>query len=89
MNVRVDDPLPLAKFGIGQPVPRNEDPVLVRGEGQYTDDIALPGQLYAAFVRSPYAHATLNGIDAEAARSMPGSWASTRPLTLPRRATAP
>src|SRR6056297_2148186 len=35
------------KFGIGQPVPRKEDPVLVRGEGRYTDDINLPGQLYA------------------------------------------
>ena len=35
----------LTKFGIGQPVPRSEDPVLVRGEGRYTDDVepARPG----------------------------------------------
>ena len=33
----------LQKFGIGQPVPRTEDPHLVRGEGRYTDDINLPG----------------------------------------------
>ena len=32
------------KFGVGQPVPRKEDPVLLRGEGRYTDDLNLPGQ---------------------------------------------
>ena len=48
--------LSLMKFGIGQPVPRKEDPTLVRGEGRYTDDVNLPGQAYAVFVRSPYAH---------------------------------
>jgi carbon-monoxide dehydrogenase large subunit len=41
------------KFGIGQPVPRKEDPVLLRGEGRFTDDLALPGQAHAAMVRSP------------------------------------
>ena len=35
------------RFAIGQPVPRAEDPVLVRGEGHYTDDVNLPGQAYA------------------------------------------
>ena len=35
-------------FGIGQPVPRVEDPQLVTGAGRFTDDIDLPGQLYAA-----------------------------------------
>ncbi|WP_460448351.1 xanthine dehydrogenase family protein molybdopterin-binding subunit [Alsobacter sp. SYSU BS001988] len=64
--------LSLMKFGIGQPVPRNEDPVLVRGEGRYTDDVNMPGQLYAAFVRSPYAHGVINGIDLSAALDMPG-----------------
>ena len=53
-----------APFGIGQPVPRKEDPILVRGEGRYTDDLSLDGQLYAAFVRSPHAHGVLNGIAA-------------------------
>ncbi|MGA0597053.1 xanthine dehydrogenase family protein molybdopterin-binding subunit [Enterovirga sp. CN4-39] len=60
------------KFGIGQPVHRREDPVLVQGQGCYTDDISLPGQVYAAFVRSPYAHGEVRGIDTEAAREMPG-----------------
>ncbi|MFN7635159.1 MAG: xanthine dehydrogenase family protein molybdopterin-binding subunit, partial [Acetobacteraceae bacterium] len=60
------------KFGIGQPVPRNEDPVLLRGEGRYTDDVALPGALHAVFVRSQHAHGVLRGIDVSAARGMPG-----------------
>ncbi|MGO4124645.1 xanthine dehydrogenase family protein molybdopterin-binding subunit [Inquilinus sp. YAF38] len=60
------------QFGIGQPVSRMEDPVLLRGEGRYTDDVSLPGQAYAAFVRSPHAHGVIAGIDAEAARAMPG-----------------
>ncbi|MFE1600353.1 xanthine dehydrogenase family protein molybdopterin-binding subunit [Methylobacterium sp. ID0610] len=74
MNARPDarDFAAPQKFGIGQPVPRAEDPVLVRGEGRYTDDLALDGQAYAAFVRSPIAHGRLKGIDAEAARAMPG-----------------
>src|SRR5713226_5749347 len=62
----------LQKFGIGQPVPRSEDPVLVRGEGRYTDDISLPGQAYAAIVRSRHAHGTIRAIDVAAARAMPG-----------------
>ena len=58
--------------GIGQRVPRQEDATLVRGGGQYTDDLALDGQLHAAFVRSPYAHAIIRGIDASGARAMKG-----------------
>jgi len=61
-----------APFGIGQPVPRKEDPILVRGEGRYTDDLSLEGQLYAAFVRSPHAHGLLNGVDISAAQAMKG-----------------
>ena len=60
------------KFAVGQPVSRKEDPVLLRGEGQYSDDINLPGQLHAAFVRSPYAHGFLRGVDVTEARTMPG-----------------
>ena len=45
------------KFGLGQSVPRLEDPRLLSGAGRYTDDISLQGQVYAAFVRSPHAHA--------------------------------
>lgn len=60
------------KFAIGQPVSRKEDPVLLRGEGRYTDDLHLPGQLHAVFVRSRYAHGVLGGVDAAAARQSPG-----------------
>ena len=60
------------KFGIGQPVPRNEDPVLLQGRGRYTDDISLPGQLHAVMVRSPYAHGVIRGIDISAATEVPG-----------------
>jgi carbon-monoxide dehydrogenase large subunit len=66
------DQLALTKFGIGQPVPRNEDPILVRGKGRYTDDLNLPGQAYAVIVRSGYAHGAINGIDAEEAGHLPG-----------------
>ena len=64
--------LDLDRYAIGQPVPRSEDPVLVRGEGRYTDDINLPGQAYAVIVRSHYAHGVIRGIDTAAARAMPG-----------------
>jgi len=62
----------LRKFGIGQPVPRAEDPTLVRGEGRYSDDVNLDGQAHAVVVRSTYAHGVIRGIDADAARAMPG-----------------
>jgi carbon-monoxide dehydrogenase large subunit len=57
---------------IGRSLPRFEDLRLVRGAGRYTDDISVPGQAYAAFVRSPHAHAHVLGVDAKAARDMPG-----------------
>ncbi|MEJ0020391.1 MAG: xanthine dehydrogenase family protein molybdopterin-binding subunit [Acetobacteraceae bacterium] len=68
------DPALLAdqKFSIGQPVSRKEDPVLLRGEGRYTDDLNLAGQLYGVMLRSPMAHGIIRSIDAEAARGMPG-----------------
>ncbi|ARQ02218.1 xanthine dehydrogenase family protein molybdopterin-binding subunit [Pseudorhodoplanes sinuspersici] len=62
----------LAKFGVGQPVLRNEDPTLVQGHGRYTDDINLAEQVYAVIVRSPYGHGIVNGIDTEAAKALPG-----------------
>lgn len=62
----------MAKFGIGQAVPRTEDPRLLMGQGQYTDDVTLPGQLFAYFVRSPFAHAELGAIDVSAAQAAPG-----------------
>src|SRR5437764_13317279 len=60
------------KFGIGQPVRRTEDPVFVRGQGRYTDDVRLPNQAYAAMVRSRHAHGVIRNIDVKAARAMPG-----------------
>jgi carbon-monoxide dehydrogenase large subunit len=73
MNVH-DDPhsLALMKFGIGQPVPRTEDPVLVRGAGCYTDDLKVAGEAYAVMVRSRFAHGIIKRIDTTAARAMPG-----------------
>ena len=70
MNAPLDaDNLSLMKFGIGQPVPRQEDPTLLRGQGRYTDDVNLPDQAYAVMVRSQVAHGVLKGIDtAEASR---------------------
>ena len=70
-DTSMPDPTRL-KFGIGQPVPRNEDPILLQGRGRYTDDLSLPGQLHAVMVRSPYAHGIIRGIDTEAARQVPG-----------------
>ena len=67
-----DNQLGMMKFGIGQPVPRSEDPKLLRGEGNYTDDVNLDCQAYGVMVRSPYAHGTLNGIDSAEARAAPG-----------------
>jgi carbon-monoxide dehydrogenase large subunit len=58
--------------GIGQPVLRKEDARLLVGAGCYSDDVNLPGQAYACFVRSPHAHARLGGIDTAAALATPG-----------------
>lgn len=56
----------------GASVKRKEDGRFLTGKGRYTDDITLTGQTYAAFVRSPYAHAKIASIDASAAKAMPG-----------------
>jgi len=60
------------RFAIGQPVPRAEDPVLLRGEGHYADDFNRPRQAYCVMVRSPYAHGVIRGTDTAAARAAPG-----------------
>jgi carbon-monoxide dehydrogenase large subunit len=62
--------LDLDRFAIGQPVPRSEDPVLLRGEGHYADDVSLPGQVHAVMVRSGHAHGIIRKIDTRAARGM-------------------
>ncbi|UDQ88300.1 xanthine dehydrogenase family protein molybdopterin-binding subunit [Xanthobacter autotrophicus] len=57
---------------IGAAVRRKEDHRFITGKGRYTDDLDRPGQAYAYFVRSPYAHARIRHIDATAAKAMPG-----------------
>ncbi len=62
----------LAREGFGQPVRRKEDARLLVGGGCYSDDVNLPGQAYACFVRSPHAHARIRRIETAAARATPG-----------------
>ncbi|MGZ5207055.1 MAG: hypothetical protein ACXWCI_19215, partial [Caldimonas sp.] len=62
----------VARFGSGQAVARVEDRALLQGLGRFTDNVAVPGQAVIAFLRSPYAHAEIVGVDAAAARAMPG-----------------
>src|SRR5712691_6644710 len=57
---------------VGRPLKRTEDPRLVQGQGQYVDDIALPGLTHLAFLRSPHAHARVVAIRTDAARKAPG-----------------
>lgn len=58
--------------GIGHSVPRQEDARLIEGQGNFLDDIALPGMLYMAIHRSPLAHARIRGIDTSAASAVEG-----------------
>ena len=57
---------------IGQPVPRHEDPTLLRGEGRYTGDVSLPNQAYGYVLRAPHAHAQINSISTSEAKAAPG-----------------
>ena len=57
-------------FGSG--IRRREDPRLITGAATYTDDVKLPGMVHAAMLRSPHAHAKINGIDTSAAAEAPG-----------------
>src|SRR6185436_17491690 len=58
--------------GMGTSLLRKEDAKFIRGQGQYIDDIKLPGMLFGAIVRSPYAHARIKGIDKSKALAVPG-----------------
>src|ERR1700730_11127247 len=58
--------------GFGKPLPRQEDPRLITGRGRFSDDVTLPGQVHAALVRSPHAHARIGVIDPAAALALPG-----------------
>ncbi len=57
---------------IGARVTRLEDYTLLTGSAHFVDDLASPGALHAAFVRSPHPHALIRGFDASAARASPG-----------------
>lgn len=57
---------------IGAEVKRREDPRLVQGQGTYVSDLRLPGMLYVAIARSPYAHARIVSIDKATALTLPG-----------------
>jgi carbon-monoxide dehydrogenase large subunit len=58
--------------GIGARVTRKEDKRFLTGKGRYTDDMSVPGMKYAAFVRSPHAHARIKSIEIADAKDMPG-----------------
>ena len=77
------------KFGIGQPVRRKEDVRFVTGRGHYLDDMQVPNAAHAFFVRSPHAHAVIRGIDASAARSLPGVIGVLTASDLPKTGTIP
>jgi carbon-monoxide dehydrogenase large subunit len=62
----------MGEFALGQPVPRFEDPRLLRGGGRYVDDMVLPRMAFGHVLRSPYAHARVRSIDVRAAKQMPG-----------------
>jgi carbon-monoxide dehydrogenase large subunit len=57
---------------VGAPVPRKEDPALLTGRSRFVDDITLPGMLWFAVVRSPFAHARIRSVDVSRAREMEG-----------------
>src|ERR1700693_5987272 len=58
--------------GLGESYKRKEDARFIRGQGNYVDDVQLPGMLYGDIVRSPYAHALIKNIDISAALQVPG-----------------
>ncbi len=80
---------------VGQPLRRKEDPKLLTGEGKFTDDLVIPGALYMAVLRSPFAHGRIRSIDTSAAAAMPGvravftgadlvgEWAAAMPCAWP------
>ncbi len=63
--------MPLSK-SVGARIKRREDPSLIRGLGQYVDDVKLPEMLHVAILRSPHAHARIKSIDTAAAGQHPG-----------------
>jgi carbon-monoxide dehydrogenase large subunit len=72
--------------GMGASVLRKEDRRFLMGKGRYTDDVTLPEQTYAVFVRSPHANAKIRSIDASQALAAPG--ASSQTLGAPSATAA-
>ncbi|MCB1473398.1 MAG: xanthine dehydrogenase family protein molybdopterin-binding subunit, partial [Rhodobiaceae bacterium] len=62
----------MSKTGIGAPVRRLEDHRFITGAGNYTDDVNIAGQAYAAFARSEHAHASVRKVDASKAMKVAG-----------------
>jgi carbon-monoxide dehydrogenase large subunit len=58
--------------GVGHSVRRKEDDRLIRGKGTFIEDVTLPGMLHMAILRSPFAHARINGVDSSKAQAVPG-----------------
>jgi aerobic carbon-monoxide dehydrogenase large subunit len=77
------------RFGSGKPVQRVEDADLLKGTGQFADDVNAPNQAYVAFLRSPHAHARIVGIDKSAAAKMPGIVAVVTGADLVRAGVKP
>jgi carbon-monoxide dehydrogenase large subunit len=80
---------------VGTSAPRREDRALLTGEGTFTDNLTLPGTVYMAIVRSPYAHARIRSVDLAAAKAAEGvvaafsgtdlaeGWAGSLPCAWP------
>ena len=68
----MDSAPPASRPFIGRPLPRPNLGRLTQGRGLYTSDVTLPRMVHAAFLRSPYAHATITAIDLAPAKAMPG-----------------
>ena len=62
----------MGEFAIGQPVPRFEDPRLIKGAGRYVADMVFPGMAFGYVLRSPHAHARIRSIDTSKAKAAPG-----------------
>src|SRR5947199_10135037 len=62
----------MGEFALGQPVPRFEDPRLLRGGGRYVDDMVLPRMVYGQVLRAQHAHARIRAIDVSRAKAAPG-----------------
>ncbi|MEM3386222.1 MAG: xanthine dehydrogenase family protein molybdopterin-binding subunit [Nitrososphaerales archaeon] len=64
--------IPVPRKWVGTPIKAKEFPRLITGQGRYVDDIKIPNMLYAALLRSPYAHAKIKRIDTSKAEKLPG-----------------